>query len=164
MLRFDPVRGQGTESNLNTGDEPVAPLQVDDSADGRVRSFAMTIPVSIAVAMFTVTDQDEAVAFYTDRLGWEVRSDVTWGHGDGAGRWVEVAPPGSTARLALNPPMGGQPGGGSIGVAAADLDAERERLRAAGIEPTNEMPGGGPVPAMFAIHDPDENWIWVVAR
>lgn len=118
---------------------------------------------AIAVAMFAVAEQDAAVAFYTERLGWEVRSDVSWGEGETAGRWVEVAPPGSTARLALNPPMGGQPGGGSIGVETADLDAEKERLRSAGIEITNEMPAGGPIPAMFAISDPDGNWIWIVA-
>ncbi|GAB6858087.1 VOC family protein [Microbacterium xylanilyticum] len=88
--------------------------------------------------------------------------DVTWGEGENAGRWVEVAPAGSTARLALNPPMGGQPGGGSIGIEVADLGAEKERLQAAGLEIANEMPAGGPVPAMFSINDPDGNWIWGV--
>ncbi len=28
---------------------------------------------SISVAMFTVTDQDAAIAFYTQTLGWELR-------------------------------------------------------------------------------------------
>jgi len=123
----------------------------------------MSAEATIAVAMFTVADQDAATSFYTDRLGWEVRTDVSWGEGENAGRWVEVAPPGSTARLALNPPMGGQPGGGSIGVETADLDAEKARLQAAGLEIANEMAAGGPVPAMFSINDPDGNWIWVVA-
>jgi hypothetical protein len=35
---------------------------------------------------------------------------------DGEMRWLEVAPPGSAARLALNPPMRDEPGGGAIGV------------------------------------------------
>ncbi|MCL2612963.1 MAG: VOC family protein [Nocardioidaceae bacterium] len=121
----------------------------------------MSTDTTIAVAMFAIADQDDAVAFYTTTLGWEVRSDVSWGEGDTAGRWVEVAPPASTARLALNPPMNGEPGGGSIGVETDDLAAEKSRIQAAGIEIVNEMPGGGPVPAMFAINDPDGNWIWV---
>ncbi|WP_345185075.1 VOC family protein [Microbacterium panaciterrae] len=122
----------------------------------------MSSEAAIAVAMFTVADQDSAVAFYTEVLGWEVRMDVNWGEGETAGRWVEVAPAGSTARLALNPPMGGEPGGGSIGIEVADLAAEKARLQAAGLVAANEMPAGGPVPAMFSINDPDGNWIWVV--
>jgi len=112
--------------------------------------------------MFTVTTQDAAVAFYTEKLGWEVRSDVSW-EGDQAGRWVELAPPGSTARLAVNPPMQGEPGGGSIGLETTDLPAARAKVVAAGLEIVHEMPAGGPVPAMFAINDPDGNWIWTVA-
>ena len=69
----------------------------------------------ISVAMFTVADQDAAIAFYTGKLGFEVRADVRFGP-NGEYRWVEVAPPGSHARLALNEPMGGTPGGGGIGV------------------------------------------------
>jgi catechol 2,3-dioxygenase-like lactoylglutathione lyase family enzyme len=63
--------------------------------------------------MFTVADQDAALAFYTEKLGFEVRADTRFGE-QGEMRWVEVAPPGSTARLALNPPMFDKPGGGSI--------------------------------------------------
>lgn len=128
---------------------------------GECLARCMTEP-AIAVAMFTITDQDSAVAFYTDKLGWEVRSDVSWGEGDEAGRWVEVAPPGSTARLALNPPMQGEPGGGSIGLETIDLAGAREKAVAAGLDIVHEMPAGGPVPPMFAINDPDGNWIWIV--
>ena len=38
--------------------------------------------LKIANAQFWVHDQDEALAFYTQTLGWEVRADVTmqdWG-------------------------------------------------------------------------------------
>src|SRR5919199_365275 len=84
---------------------------------------------NIGVAMFTVADQDAALAFYTQKLGFEVRSDMRFGE-NGEMRWLEVAPPGSTARLALNPPMSGQPGGGSIGVETPDVHAEHERLKA----------------------------------
>lgn len=123
----------------------------------------MTTIDKISVAMFSVADQDAAVAFYTQQLGWEVRSDVSFGEGDQAGRWVEVAPPGSDARLALNPPMGGEPGGGSVGVEVADLDAALAEMNAAEGATVGEVMGGdGPVPRMFPVTDPDGNWIWVV--
>jgi lactoylglutathione lyase len=123
----------------------------------------MTTVNKIAVAMFTVADQDAAVAFYTQTLGWEVRNDVMMGEGEQAGRWVEVAPPGSDATLALNPPMGGQPGGSGVGVETSDLDAELERLKSIeGVQVGETMGGEGPVPRMFSVTDPDGNWIWVV--
>jgi len=124
---------------------------------------ASTTISSIGVAMFTIADQDAAIAYYTQSLGWELRSDVSFGD-EGAMRWVEVAPPGSTARLALSPPMGkGEPGGGAIGVETPDVEAEYARVQAIDAVRTGEMMGGdGPVPRMFSIEDPDGNHIWVV--
>ena len=54
---------------------------------------------NIGVAMFTVADQDAALDFYTKKLGYEVRTDMRFGE-NGEMRWLEVAPPGSRARLA----------------------------------------------------------------
>jgi lactoylglutathione lyase len=118
---------------------------------------------SIGVAMFTIADQDAAVAYYTRALGWELRADIPMGEERGT-RWVEVAPPGSTARLALNPPMGEWgPGGSAIGVETPDVDAEHARLQGvAGVRTGDIMGGEGPVPRMFSIEDPDGNHIWVV--
>jgi predicted enzyme related to lactoylglutathione lyase len=118
---------------------------------------------NIGVAMFTVADQDAAIAYYSQTLGWELRSDVAFGD-EGGNRWVEVAPPGSSTRLALNPAMGEwQPGGSAIGVEAADVEAERSRLQQAGGVNVGELIGGeGPVPRMFSVEDPDGNNIWVV--
>lgn len=48
--------------------------------------------IRIGNAQFWVHDQDEALAFYTKTLGWELRSDVTmeeWHF-----RWLVVGPPG----------------------------------------------------------------------
>jgi catechol 2,3-dioxygenase-like lactoylglutathione lyase family enzyme len=112
--------------------------------------------------MFTVTHQDEALAFYTDKLGFEVRSDTRFGEHDEM-RWLEVAPSGSRARLALNPPMGGEPGGGSIGVETTDVLGEHARLSAIGgidMDPSPmSMPG---TPLMFMLRDPDGNVVVVV--
>ncbi|HST40611.1 MAG TPA: VOC family protein [Conexibacter sp.] len=124
-----------------------------------------TTLTNIGVAMFTVADQDAAIAFYTQKLGFELRADVTFGeHGDN--RWVEVAPPGSTARLALNPPMGAQPGGGGIGVETADVLGEHKRLSAIGgidLDPAPEgnVPGA---PLLFMLRDPDGNTVVVVEQ
>jgi lactoylglutathione lyase len=117
---------------------------------------------NIGVAMFTVADQDAALAFYTEKLGWEVRGDDRFGENNEM-RWVEVAPPGSTARLSLNLPMHDEPGGGAIGVETTDVHAEHERLSAIeGVTiPTPPMEMGG-APLMFSVADPDGNHIWIV--
>src|SRR3954452_18740466 len=103
----------------------------------------------IGVAMFTVADQDAALAFYTEKLGFEVRADVRFGENN-AMRWLEVAPRGSQARLALNPPMNSTPGGSAIGIETPDLKGEHERLTATGdvdVDPeVMSMPG---TPSMF---------------
>jgi len=121
-----------------------------------------TTLTNIGVVMFTVTDQDEALAFYTDKLGFEVRSDTRFGEHDEM-RWLEVAPSGSLARLSLNPPMGGKPGGGSIGVETTDVLGEHARLSAIGgidMDPAPmTMPGA---PLMFMLRDPDGNVVVVV--
>jgi uncharacterized glyoxalase superfamily protein PhnB len=45
-----------------------------------------------------VRDEDEALAFYTGPLGFEKRSDQTWGESH---RWVTVAPPGAQTEIVL---------------------------------------------------------------
>jgi uncharacterized glyoxalase superfamily protein PhnB len=49
--------------------------------------------IRIANAHLWVNDQDEALAFYTDKLGMEVRTDVTLGE-LGDFRWLTVGPVG----------------------------------------------------------------------
>jgi lactoylglutathione lyase len=117
---------------------------------------------NLGVAMFTVADQDAALAFYTQKLGFELRSDVRFGE-NGEMRWLEVAPPGSHARLALNPPMRDQPGGSAIGVETADVLGEHARLTAIGGIDLDAEPMRSPgAPLMFGLRDPDGNNIWVV--
>ncbi|WP_372790290.1 VOC family protein [Paraconexibacter sp.] len=117
---------------------------------------------NLGVAMFTVSDQDAALAFYTEKLGFELRADISFGE-NGDMRWLEVAPPGSTARLALNPPMNSTPGGSAIGVETNDVRGEHARLSAIGgidLDPEPMTPPGAPL--MFALRDPDGNHIYVV--
>jgi lactoylglutathione lyase len=123
---------------------------------------ASTTLSNIGVAMFTVADQDAAIAFYTEKLGFELRSDTRFGENDDM-RWVEVAPPGSTARLALNPPMGNEPGGSGIGVETPDVLGEHARLSAIGGIDLDPEPMRSPgAPLLFMLRDPDGNSVAVV--
>jgi len=47
-----------------------------------------------------VSDQEKALAFYRDQVGFEVRRDVPLGT---LGRWIELAPPGAESALVLYP-------------------------------------------------------------
>ena len=123
---------------------------------------ARTTVSNIGVTMFTVADQDAALAFYTQKLGFEVRGDTRFGENDEM-RWLEVAPPGSRARLALNPPMRDEPGGSAIGVETPDVVGEHARLKAIGdVDVDDELMRAPGAPLMFSVRDPDGNHIWVV--
>lgn len=121
---------------------------------------AATTINNLGVAMFTVADQDAAIAFYTEKMGFELRADVPFGP-NGEYRWVEVAPVGSVARLALNAPMNDEPGGGSIGVETPDVRGEYARLKGLGCDVDEPMEGDG-APLLFMMRDPDGNHLAVV--
>ena len=117
---------------------------------------------NIGVTMFTVSDVDASLAWYTEKLGFEIRSDDRFGE-NGENRWLEIAPPGSVARLSINPPMNTQPGGGSIGVETPDVMAEYARLKGtAGVDVAGEPMDVPGAPKMFSVKDPDGNSLWIV--
>ena len=62
----------------------------------------------VGTVMIPVEDQDRAIAFYLDKLGFEKLADTPFGRGD---RWVEVAPPGASTTIALVTPREGNPRG-----------------------------------------------------
>src|SRR5207248_7924346 len=49
--------------------------------------------IKLSNAQLWVRDQDEALAFYTNKVGWEVRSDITMPE-MGDFRWLAVGPAG----------------------------------------------------------------------
>jgi len=53
----------------------------------------------VGIVSLPVTDQDRSIAFFRDKLGFEVRRDAPMG-GNG-GRWVEIAPQGAETALTL---------------------------------------------------------------
>jgi catechol 2,3-dioxygenase-like lactoylglutathione lyase family enzyme len=52
----------------------------------------------VQVVSVPVSDQDEARAFYIDTLGFELRTENSFGEGM---RWIEVAPKDTTTSLTL---------------------------------------------------------------
>jgi catechol 2,3-dioxygenase-like lactoylglutathione lyase family enzyme len=118
----------------------------------------------IGTVCVPVSDQERAIAFYADKLGFEKRTDVPFGD---AYRWVEVAPPGdAVTTIALAPPPPGKPAGNmdtGIALQTTHIDALHEELRAAGVDVDAEVSRmGAPVPPMFWLRDPDGNTLMVV--
>jgi catechol 2,3-dioxygenase-like lactoylglutathione lyase family enzyme len=114
--------------------------------------------------MVPVSDQDEAIAFYANKLGFSLVADVPFGEGD---RWVEVAPPGGGTALALVPPQGDYQPGRMTGIAleSADPRADRAELKEKDVDVDAELMGGdGTVPLLFFFRDSDGNQLMIVER
>jgi predicted enzyme related to lactoylglutathione lyase len=116
----------------------------------------------VATVGVPVTDQDRALRFYVDTLGFEKRLDAPFGGGN---RWIEVAPPGATTSIAILPP-GGQPTGvdTAIRLSTTDADADHADLGARGVDVDPEVMRWPGVPPMFGFRDPDGNTLYVVER
>jgi catechol 2,3-dioxygenase-like lactoylglutathione lyase family enzyme len=116
----------------------------------------------VATAMVPVADQDAAIAFYTGKLGLELRADTPFGNGD---RWVEVAPEGADTTIALVTPRPGDPVGVEtrIALSTSDIDADHAQLKAGGVDVDEEvMRMGDPVPPMCFFRDQDANKLMLV--
>src|ERR1700753_1374152 len=113
----------------------------------------MTMTTRVQSVSIPVADQDRALAFYTEVLGCELRTDVeVW---PGA-RFVEVVPPGSSVGRVLLPPDSEIPMAVRLGTTSADT--AHARLRQAGATLHNDeivhLDGS---PPMFFFADPDGN-------
>jgi len=128
-------------------------------------STAASISVNqLATVIVPVSDQDQAIAFYTEKLGFEKRYDVPMGE---AMRWVEVAPAGAATTIALVPPREGEAVGiqTRIALGTDDIDGDHASLKAQGVdvdEAVSRM--GDPVPPMFWLRDQDANSLLIVER
>jgi catechol 2,3-dioxygenase-like lactoylglutathione lyase family enzyme len=125
----------------------------------------------IANTQVWVHDQDEALAFYTDKLGFEVRSDVTVPE-LGNFRWLAVAPPGqdefSLVLMAI--PEGlmddetrrkvqdlmGKGFAGTVFLSTDDVQRDYDDLKARGVEFT-EAPEDRPYGIDSGFRDPSGN-------
>jgi uncharacterized glyoxalase superfamily protein PhnB len=126
----------------------------------------------IANAQLWVHDQDEALAFYTEKVGMEVRSDVTVPE-MGNFRWLAVAPPGQTdvaiVLMAIpDPPVMDAKSAdevrnlmakgfaGTIFLTTDDVHSAYEELKGRGVEFT-EPPEERPYGIDSAFRDPSGN-------
>ena len=118
----------------------------------------------VGTVMVPVSDQDKAIEFFTQKLGFELSGDTAYGEGY---RWVEVAPPGGTTPIALVLPREGEPTGimTRIGFDTDDIEADHVALRSRGVDVDDEiLREGDPVPPMFFFRDPDGNTFLIVER
>jgi uncharacterized glyoxalase superfamily protein PhnB len=117
--------------------------------------------IKVANAQLWVNDQDEALAFYTEKVGMEVRADVTLAELEGF-RWLTVGLPGqedfAIVLMAIPgaPVMDGETTeqvrtlmakgfAGTVFLETDDCQASYEQLRARGVEfhePPEERPYG----------------------
>jgi len=116
--------------------------------NGRILGvFTVGIPVS---------DQDRALAFYTDQLGFQTALDEPVE--ELGGRWIVITTPDSASTIALEPARDERPAGVETGIRLSTDDAAalHASLRRQGVvvDELLEWPG---VPPMFAVHDPDGN-------
>jgi len=128
--------------------------------------------IKLSHAQLWVHDQDEALAFYTDKLGMEVRSDVTLPE-LGDFRWLTVGPPGQediaiTLMAIPGPPVmdaetaddvrGLMSKGfaGTVFLTTDDVHASYEELKSRGVEFT-ETPEERPYGIDSGFRDPSGN-------
>jgi catechol 2,3-dioxygenase-like lactoylglutathione lyase family enzyme len=115
----------------------------------------------IGTVIVPVSDQEKALAFYVDVLGFEKRLDAPFGPG---GRWIEVAPPGAATTIALVSAPDGD-AGMVISLATGDADSDHATLLARGVDADADiMRMGKYVPPMFTFRDPDGNRFRMVQR
>jgi catechol 2,3-dioxygenase-like lactoylglutathione lyase family enzyme len=117
----------------------------------------------ISTVVIPVSDQERALEFYIETLGFEKRTDVAVGEGY---RWVEVAPHHAETTIAVvPPPPGGSTGNREtgIGLQTDEIDAYHAELKAKGVDVDAEVSRmGDPVPPLFWLRDPEGNSLMVV--
>jgi uncharacterized glyoxalase superfamily protein PhnB len=128
--------------------------------------------IKIANAQLWVHDQEEALAFYTEKLGMEVRSDVTLPE-LGDFRWLTVSPPDQEDFSIVLMAIPGEPVmdaetktqvealmakgfAGAVFLATEDCQASYEELKARGVEFT-DAPEQRPYGIDCGFRDPSGN-------
>src|SRR6188472_1759328 len=96
----------------------------------------------ISTVSVVVSDQDRSLAFYTEKLGFELQMDAPMGQS----RWVQLAPKGARTSLVLSKPTEDMPadvyermkatlgGFASFIFAVDDMQATYDQLTARGVD------------------------------
>ncbi len=114
----------------------------------------MSAITGVRTVSIPVDDQDAALRFYVETLGFTKLRDTPTPNG---GRWIELAPGGSAVILTLEPALPDVTRG-AIGIrfTTNDADAAHDELATAGVDVDEILRWPG-VPPMFAFRDPDGN-------
>ena len=118
---------------------------------------------SIKFVSVPTRDQDRAVSFYTEKLGFKVLTDQPF---DEKQRWIELTVNGAETRLVLFTPEGQDDRIGSFfnGALACDnVEKTYEELKQRGVEFTSE-PKREPWGTFAVFKDPDENQFVLSSR
>ena len=101
-----------------------------------------------------VADQDAALAFYVEVLGFTKLRDNAMPNG---GRWIELGPGDDSVVITLEPAAANLTRG-AIGIrfSTESAEAAHAALQAAGVD-TGEILRWPGVPPMFGFRDPDGN-------
>ena len=125
----------------------------------------MTINAISSVSV-VVSDQDRALAFYTEKLGFELQMDAPMGQS----RWIQLAPKGARTSLVLGTPTSDMPAeirqrtesmlGGFVNFIfnVDDMQATHKELTGKGVEFVDQ-PAEQPWGWWASIKDPDGNII-----
>lgn len=113
--------------------------------------------IRVRFVSIPVSDQERALAFYTEKLGFQIVTDQPFGPGQ---RWIELQPPGSETLVVLFTPPGMENrigGFQNVAFTCDDVEGAYRELSARGVEfvqPARRAEWGG-VEAIFK--DPDGN-------
>jgi catechol 2,3-dioxygenase-like lactoylglutathione lyase family enzyme len=119
----------------------------------------MTEPNDMVNVRYMVDDVERALAFYTEHLGFEVRMSAAPAFADVTRGNLRLLLSGPASSAGRPMPDGTTPGPGGwnrIHLIVADIDAEVDRLRAAGLPFRNDIvtgPGG----KQILLEDPAGN-------
>ena len=127
--------------------------------------------IKISTTQLWVNDQDEALEFWTKKVGFEVRQDITMEELGGF-RWLSVGAPGQDISIALltipGPPVMDEETkkqvedlvakgwGGTVFLTTDDVQATYEELKDRGVEFT-EAPAEQPYGLDSEFRDPSGN-------
>jgi predicted enzyme related to lactoylglutathione lyase len=122
----------------------------------RARHQENDVIKAIKFASVPVTDQDRALAFYTQKLGLRVLTDSPF---DGERRWIELGIPRAETKLVLFTAPGQEKligGFMNVTFAADDVEATAKELKARGVEFVQE-PRKADWGTAAIFKDPDGN-------
>ncbi len=121
--------------------------------------MTQTTITDVGAVAIPVADQDKALAFYTETLGFETGIDAPTPNG---GRWVTVTAPAGRVSISLIAASSETPAGIDTGIrlTATNANQAHEALTGRGVDVDDIVNWPG-VPPMFSFRDLDGNTLYL---